>query len=501
MPRRLPVLAPLALLAASAALPAAAKHVSVYYYPWYAGANWDGTRYLRGSRIMDIPPLIGTYDNATNSIPVRQHVEWSTNFGIDNWIASWWGPGMYQSNAILKNVMPNLAGTKVTFCLFYETSSFYNGRWTFGDAEIQLFHDHIKHMHENYFPHPNYWKIGGRPVVVVYLSRQMQGRYAEALEKARKDFNVFLVGDDFHFGPPDAARHKNWDAITIYNIHGLRAYDGYPQATGFVDGARQNFRRHKAAIASSGTRFMSNAIPGYNDRAVRLAADNYPIPRRVHADSAEGSTFAQLLDMALAEGDSTLGTAICSWNEWFEDSQIEPTVVSPARSSDGSGDDRYSKGYSYEGYGATLLKHILAKAGRNADVAPTLQIQEPAGQNSWAVGSRYTIQWTHTGTIYYVNVEYAIATGWKRIATQLPNTGSHPWTVERDAILPARIRVTTVEGVTESVSGTVSVGAVKPADRRLRPRVFRVPGGRAFAAGPEAVDGLWFDAGGRRLSP
>jgi hypothetical protein len=436
---------------------AAGPQISAYYYPWYAGANWNQSNFLRGKNRMDIPPLMGTYDNVTSKVSVRQHIEWATNFGIDNWIASWWGPNSYQSNAILKNLAPNLVGTKVTFCLFYETSAFYEGKWTFGPAEVQLFYDHVKYMNDNFFSHPNYWKIGGKPVVVVYLSRQMQGNYPEALARVRKDFNVYLIGDDFHFGPPDPARHKNWDAITIYNVHGISTFDGYPKTTGFVEGCRSNFQKHKKAIAPNGTGFMSNAIPGYNDRAVRLEANHYPIPRRVAADSGEGSTFNQMLDMAVQEGDTALGTAICSWNEWWEDSEIEPTVVSPPTDKDGTTGFSYSKGYKYEGYGATLLKMILARAGRNADVAPALNLQEPGLQNAWTKGSSQTIAWTHAGIIYYVNLDYWNGTAWTRIATQVENGGTYKWTVAADAALPVKVRVTTVEGVTIGLAGGTTV--------------------------------------------
>ena len=458
---------------------AAAEHVSAYYYPWYAGANWNQSNFLRGKNRMDIPPLMGTYDNATNQVSVRQHIEWATNFGIDTWIASWWGPGSYQSNAILKNLMPNLAGTNLTFCLFYETTAFYEGKWTFGAAEVQLFYDHVKYMNDNFFSHPNYWRIGGKPVVAVYLSREMQGAYPEALARVRKDFNVYLIGDDFHFGPPDPDRHKNWDAITIYNVHGISAFDGYPQATGLVDGVRQNFRKHKQAIAAHGTGFMANAIPGYNDRAVRLEAGHYPIPRRVAADSAEGSTFGQMLDMALREGDSALGAAICSWNEWWEDSQIEPTVVSPPTDKDGTADFTYSRGYKYEGYGAALLKLILARAGRNATVAPALILQEPGPRNSWTRGSSQTIAWTHAGIIYYVNLEYWNGTAWTRIATQIGNGGSFKWTVAPDAALPVQVRVTTVEGVTIGTAGGAAIGDSR-GTFAARPEIRSAAGGVAF---------------------
>ncbi|MDB5106379.1 MAG: hypothetical protein JWP91_4068 [Fibrobacteres bacterium] len=479
-------------------VPAAEPHVSVYYYPWYAGANWNQSNFLRGKNRMDIPPLMGTYDNASNKVSVRQHAEWSTNFGIDNWITSWWGPDSYQSNAILKNVAPNLVGAKVTFCLFYETSAFYDGRWTFGPSEVQLFYDHIKYMNDNFFSHPNYWRIGGKPVVVVYLSRMMNGDYATALARVRKDFNVFLMGDDFHFGPPDPERHKNWDAITIYNVHGIKTFDGYPKATGFVEAARKNFQAHKKAIAPYGTRLMTNAIPGYNDRAVRLSANNYPIPRKVAADSAEGSTFNQMLSMAVDEADTVLGTAICSWNEWWEDTEIEPTIVAPPTNKDGTADFSYSKGYMYEGYGATLLKMVLAKAGRNAAVAPSLTLIDPPQPNDWAVGSQRTLSWSHTGIIYYVNLEYWKGTAWARIATQVDNTGSYKWTVPADATLPVKVRVTTVEGVTVGLAGGTPVAGRQAAFAR-DVRIVSA-GGRFRFRGLQGLDAIRvLDARGREV--
>jgi hypothetical protein len=475
---------------------AAAQHVSVYYYPWYSGANWNQSDFLRGGNRMDIPPLIGTYDNVIDKVSVKQHVEWSTNFGIDTWITSWWGPASYQSDAILKNVMPNLVGTNLTFCLFYETSGFFSGRWTFGDAENQLFYDHVKYMNDNFFSHPNYWKVGGRPVVVVYLSRMMAGNYAAALARVRADFKVFLIGDDFHMGPPDVNRHKNWDAITTYNIHGVRLYDGYPQATGFVEAARKTFQNHKKAIAVNGTRFMSNAIPGYNDRAVRLEADNYPIPRRVHADSAEGSTFGQLLDVAVQEGDSALGSAICSWNEWWEDSQIEPTVIKAPSDKDGTADLAYSKGYRYEGYGAELLKRILARVGRNSDVAPSLTLLEPASGNSWTRSSPRIISWSHKGIIYYVNLEYHDGTSWARIATRIGNTGSYPWTVPANAALPVNVRVTTVEGVTVGGTGVTALGKGR-AGALMEPRIRTFGNGFRFEGLQGVGELAIFDLAGR----
>jgi glycoprotein endo-alpha-1,2-mannosidase len=52
---------------------------------------------------------------------------------------------------------------------------------------------------------------------------------------------------------------------------------------------------------------------------------------------------------------------INSWNEWHEDTQIEPVVVAPPTNKDVSGTDVYTWGLEYEGYGMRYLD-ILKKA-------------------------------------------------------------------------------------------------------------------------------------------
>jgi hypothetical protein len=52
---------------------------------------------------------------------------------------------------------------------------------------------------------------------------------------------------------------------------------------------------------------------------------------------------------------------INSFNEWHEDTQIEPTIIAPRTNVDDSGTQRYTEGHFYEGYGDLYLD-ILAAA-------------------------------------------------------------------------------------------------------------------------------------------
>jgi len=110
-----------------------------------------------------------------------------------------------------------------------------------------------------------------------------------------------------------------------------------------------------------GVAFIPNCSPGFNDRAVRLEEDHYPIPRRVHPDSSHTSTFSQYFDLAVETMDPNLqAITINSWNEWYEDSNIEP-VERTGTTSEDNGNGNYTEGYEYVGYGTDFLEVIRDK--------------------------------------------------------------------------------------------------------------------------------------------
>jgi hypothetical protein len=68
-----------------------------------------------------------------------------------------------------------------------------------------------------------------------------------------------------------------------------------------------------------------------------------------------------MLSLARDRTDDDAGdlVMVTSWNEWHEDTQIEPVAEAAPTSRDDSVDgDEYTRGLSYEGYG-TLYLDIL----------------------------------------------------------------------------------------------------------------------------------------------
>jgi hypothetical protein len=107
-----------------------------------------------------------------------------------------------------------------------------------------------------------------------------------------------------------------------------------------------------------GVKYVPSVSPGYNDRGVRLRANHTVLSRRLTPDSEPGSLFVAQLHRARYLVDPAMDSLLLvnSFNEWHEDSQIEPAVGEPT-------DKPFvmTQGLEYYGYGDLYLD-ILREA-------------------------------------------------------------------------------------------------------------------------------------------
>lgn len=371
--------------------------VGAYYYTWYP-RNFD-QGYLRRKLIPPQVPQLGKYRSADPGT-AEQHISWASRHGVDFFAISWW-PGREQNTVIPAAFLRAGNIGDIRFCIFYESWAlgFDKGRGMtiFTKEKADRFVADMISFAEDYFRHPSYLRVGGRPVVFLYLTRTFTGEYEEAIARARRElaargFDPFFVADEIFWqvspvgnataGPalttdPQRARIRLFDAITAYNLYentkpGQRGYTAW---SSFVPDALDLYRDYRAA-AGGGVYVVPGIIPGYNDRGVRLSTRHYAIPRRWEPDAPEGSTLARLFDrLAFPLVDSRLNMMmITTWNEWNEDTAIEPLDPAPPTSRDASPSGRdYTQGYAYSGHGMLPLEavrdKVVAVAGRLTDAA------------------------------------------------------------------------------------------------------------------------------------
>ena len=316
-------------------------------------------------------PKVGLYDSRDPEV-IGNHIEQSIRGGVSFWAVSWWGPKSKTDRAFKENILTHPDSPKLKYAILYETT----GRMgSFDKPDYGKWISDLDYLKKTYFSDPRYLKIKDRPVVFVYLSREyFRNKGQEALKQMRDQFpEIYLVGDDVFFGATEDGSTedtyekewaKNFDAVTSYDVYGqsVGPLGGTQKAIDFIAG---NYTKAKEIANSVGTAFMPAIAPGYNDTAVR---DGHPGRARYFTDvddSKEGDIFrAMIRQAALPNLDSAADNImmVTSFNEWYEDSQIEATAgtATPSTTDGSKSGDYYTGGQRYVDYGHLYLD-ILKK--------------------------------------------------------------------------------------------------------------------------------------------
>ena len=343
--------------------PPAIITLGAYYYPWHL-RHFQVTRegYLRKLLEARQEIRLGEYDDTQPQV-IQQHLDWSHQANIKVWISSWWGPGSGTDNTLRNFILPHpgLENHNHKIALLYETTGRIKQAEEYDPWRVD---GDIEYICDVYVDHPNYYRINGRPVLVVYLTRLLENRGVLdiVMEKIRDACpELYVIGDHVWGDPPERALDQ-LDAITNYDIYGnigRPRHAGQSRVDSYYAEAA-NWKNHAKLHNAS---FVPSVSPGYNDRGVRLLNDHRALSRRLTETSSEGSLLAAQLVKAiqLLDPDADHLLLVNSFNEWHEDTQIEPCDGKPA-----TNPRHLTQNLEYVGYG-TLYLDILSHYTRPVD--------------------------------------------------------------------------------------------------------------------------------------
>jgi len=351
--------------------------VGAYYYPWHGDDFHNGGGYLRKELVPRQSPTLGEY-NDSDSDTIRQHLEWFRKSNIGLVVTSWWGPNRIEDSNTRDVLMEHEYIGNLKVALHYETTG--RVREEAGDDMSNVASD-IEYMCDNYFDHPNYYKIDGRPVLVLYISRKLDdlGTLPEVLVTMRGvaskcGHNIYLIGDAVFAKAPEInddepfVSFTYFDAVTNYDVYG--SSDGPNQSSPYagtegVDNFYAEQEKWRELALKENCRYIPPVSPGYNDRGVRMPKDNQPLSRRLTQSSDEGSLFKYQLEKALPLVDPDVGNLILvnSFNEWHEDTQIEPARSTDNDNNTATEPEEYTLGLEYVGYGELYLDILRNATG------------------------------------------------------------------------------------------------------------------------------------------
>ena len=401
--------------------------VGAHYYHWYPG-NWSaGT--LRAQLDPPQEPVLGRYDSADTAV-AEQHIAWASAHGIDFFTLDWWPVHHQENQAAIDQFLEAGNLPDISFAMFYETWDLaFDPVRGYADMDLPgvraAFLEDMAQLADQYFDNPSYLRIDDRPVVVLYLTRVLVGDVAGAMAEARelwrqRGYDPFVVADEVFWRvtadrrppafttEPQAGRIRLFDAITAYNPYESEnaSQAGYGANSSLLGDLDRLYGQYRDATGGA-VPIVPDVLPGYDDRAVRPSLQHYVIPRSWSPGEGEGSFLAHMLTQIADRwvDERAPLVFVTSWNEWNEDTGIEPLRPAAATAADTATDGvSRTDGFAYEGFGTRYLEvlrdHYVAVAGRATPgtVVTAWRDGEVVAQDTADQAGRYTLPRAHVGT-------------------------------------------------------------------------------------------------------
>jgi glycoprotein endo-alpha-1,2-mannosidase len=346
-----------------------AVNVAAHYYPWYTTGRWNyqecngGT--LRSQLSPAQHPKLGNYDSSDPNV-INHHLQWCSEYNIRTLILEFYGSGSGADLVCRNDLFTNPHAGDVQFTVLYDWA-IRLGSFNVTAAALNTVSNDFRFLSEFYFTRPNWLRSpDGRPVVLIYVTRALTGDLDGLVRTLRaavaaEHQTVYLVGDEFFYvDSPDTTRIRRWDAIFGYDVYAGRG--GYWGDTGNAAFFQRQTTAFRSAANSVGATFFPSIAPGFNDRAVRrTCANNAAAARRLTARGGPASLFESSFDFAVKTLDPVFPmVCVTSFNEWHEDTMIEPTAGTGTTTTNDLSATRttYTQGLEYDDYGFGFLEFL-----------------------------------------------------------------------------------------------------------------------------------------------
>lgn len=266
------------------------KLLLAFYYLWYTKDNWK------------IFPLVDEPEKFYSSSDIkiiRKQINLAKSSGLDGFITSWDGPRTYSDNNF-KLFLQECTRLNFKSSIYYETLT-ENGPKS--DEEI---YSSLKFIIENYGNHKAFIKIFNKPLIFIWASNEI------SINRWRRILNQLRV--------------NNYEATFVamgYDISNLLLFDGLHQyGVILIDDLMKEYNivsnivKNYHLIADKQKIWTATVQPGYDERK---------IPKRIglFKERSGGKYYKETWEAAINSNPDLI--LITSWNEWWENTHIEPS--------------------------------------------------------------------------------------------------------------------------------------------------------------------------------
>ncbi|GAA4244963.1 endo-1,3-alpha-glucanase family glycosylhydrolase [Dactylosporangium darangshiense] len=309
---------------ASAAEPA--TPLLAYYYVWFDPSSWNRAK-------IDYPTL-GRYSSDDTGV-MRQHIEWAKSAGIKGFIVSW--KNTETNNRRLRLLMDVARAADFKLAMIYQGLDFDRHPQPVSRvaADLSMFRD-------QFAPDPVFLRLGGKPLTIFSGTWEFNhDDVAKATGPVRQDMLVLSTEKSVD-GYRRLADVTDGDAYYWSSVNPDSYGDHSPKLAAMSD-----------AIHRDGKYWVAPFAPGFD---ARLVGGTRTVDRK------DGETLRVQYSAAVRSAPDVLG--LISWNEFSENSYVEPSLKYGTRSLDVLRDLR--SGAVPSAPSAALDSSSLAGPGRGA---------------------------------------------------------------------------------------------------------------------------------------
>ena len=288
------------------------KILGTRYYPWYTMESWDSAwLYER-----DKP---ATPYSSSDPVAIERHVHQAQNAGIDVFLCYWKNPGGYNDRnfALLLDIAQN---NNFYVAIQLQAVEFDQATWEAIPRDETVLLSELEYIHGNYGGYPAYLKVDGKPVVFVYSATSVPLSTWENIfsQLEVQGYHGFYLADYGGGQNPKLQLLEVFDGFYLYNVLGI--IHSSNDVSDLVDAYGTTGRgvRYYPLLMDSPTLkiWMPTVEPGYNDSAI----EGRTSPT---LDRKDGDFYRDTFNAALDSDPDWIG--ITTWNEWWEQSHIEPS--------------------------------------------------------------------------------------------------------------------------------------------------------------------------------
>ncbi len=257
--------------------------VLAYFYGWFNVDQWNDPQ------LVDRPAE--PYNSADGGVMARQ-IGQAQSAGIDGFVMSWFGPDEPYTTGVFHGLLDQAAAHGFRAAVDVDMGQGFL-------STVESAQNAVSYAVHTLANHPAYLRYDGKPVIFFWKQQRFSpAQWREIRAQVDPDHNTIWIAEG------DALAYVGvFDGLNLYNI----AWSGNPAGTNASWASR---------TMSRGGYFVATAMPGFDES--RLGRAN-PVVR----SRGNGDYFRRSFAGAAAANPHMI--IITSWNEFPENSHIEPS--------------------------------------------------------------------------------------------------------------------------------------------------------------------------------